>query len=53
MHLYGVDSLIAVELRNWFTEFSADIAIFEILGGATFKAVGGLAALRGCSGKFE
>jgi hypothetical protein len=42
MHLYGVDSLIAMELRNWFTkEFSADIAIFENLGGATLGLLEG------------
>ena len=45
MHLYGVDSLIAVELRNWFAkELNADVAIFEILGGATSSAVGVLVA---------
>lgn len=33
MHTYGVDSLVAVELRNWFArEWSADVAIFDILG---------------------
>ncbi|TVY16317.1 Reducing polyketide synthase FUB1 [Lachnellula arida] len=34
LHTYGVDSLLAVELRSWFArEFSADIPIFEISGG--------------------
>jgi len=38
---YGVDSLVAVELRNWLArELSADLAVFEILGGATLLAVG-------------
>lgn len=38
---YGVDSLVAVELRNWIAkDLSADIAIFEILGGATLISVG-------------
>lgn len=33
MGSYGVDSLVAVELRNWVArEVSADVAIFEILG---------------------
>lgn len=37
---YGVDSLVAVELRNWLAkELSADIAVFEILGGATLVGV--------------
>ncbi|TGO47687.1 hypothetical protein BCON_0267g00180 [Botryotinia convoluta] len=37
---YGIDSLVAVELRNWFgREMGADLAVFEILG-ANFLAVG-------------
>jgi hypothetical protein len=45
MHLYGVDSLVAVELRNWFArELHVDIAIFDILGGATTAKVGMLVA---------
>ena len=42
---YGVDSLVAVELRNWLVkELDADIAVFEILGSATLAGVGSLAA---------
>lgn len=38
---YGVDSLTAVDLRNWIgTEFGHDIAVFEILGGKSFRDVG-------------
>ncbi|KAM7210918.1 Polyketide synthase dehydratase domain containing protein [Rhypophila decipiens] len=34
LHVYGVDSLLAVELRNWFAwEFRADVAILEIIMG--------------------
>lgn len=45
MHSYGIDSLVAVELRNWFSkEMNVDIAIFDMLGGATMDAVVGLAA---------
>ncbi|ROW16866.1 hypothetical protein VPNG_01758 [Cytospora leucostoma] len=33
---YGVDSLMAVELRNWMRKhYNVDIAVFEILGGTT------------------
>jgi hypothetical protein len=38
---YGVDSLVAVELRNWLAkEICADVAVFEILGSATLAGVG-------------
>jgi len=41
IHTYGLDSLVAVEIRNWFQkELKTDVAIFEILGGATFSGVG-------------
>ncbi|KAH2773310.1 hypothetical protein KXW10_002572 [Aspergillus fumigatus] len=44
IHQYGVDSLAAVELRNWFSrELRADIAIFDILGGANIASAVGLA----------
>ncbi|KAI0190605.1 putative polyketide synthase [Astrocystis sublimbata] len=40
LHSYGVDSLLAVELRSWFAkEFKSDVAVFEILGAANFAAV--------------
>lgn len=36
LHTYGVDSLIAAELRNWFQKvLRVDVTVFEILGGAT------------------
>ncbi|GAB1316525.1 Lovastatin diketide synthase LovF [Madurella fahalii] len=36
LHVYGVDSLVAVELRNWFLQsLKVDVAVFEILGGST------------------
>ncbi|XXG95634.1 hypothetical protein Hte_001902 [Hypoxylon texense] len=32
---YGVDSLMAVELRNWFrADFQAQVAVFDIMGSA-------------------
>jgi hypothetical protein len=45
MHMYGVDSLVAVELRNWFAQtMDADVAIFEILGNTSFEEVSMLVA---------
>ncbi|KAB8278611.1 hypothetical protein BDV30DRAFT_233574 [Aspergillus minisclerotigenes] len=45
MHAYGVDSLVAVELRNWFKwKLEAEVAVFEILGNATFEDIGMLVA---------
>ncbi|RYP40552.1 hypothetical protein DL768_010620 [Monosporascus sp. mg162] len=45
---YGVDSLMAVELRNWIgANFKAQVAVFEIMGGATdFAAIGDLVVTR-------
>ena len=41
LHAYGVDSLLAVELRNWFAkELAADVAIFDIMGGVSIAGVG-------------
>lgn len=41
LHVYGVDSLIAVEIRNWFQQvLKVDVAVFEILGGATVSTLG-------------
>ncbi|RYC55394.1 hypothetical protein CHU98_g10816 [Xylaria longipes] len=38
-------TLIAVELRNWFMEMvKVDVALFEILGGATMLQLGHLVA---------
>lgn len=45
VHMYGVDSLIAVELRNWFTnEIKADVAVLHILGNTSVDALGLIAA---------
>ncbi|KAJ5588138.1 hypothetical protein N7537_010816 [Penicillium hordei] len=45
LHQYGVDSLVAVELRDWFAEeLQAELGVFEILGGATLKSVSQLVA---------
>ncbi|ORY58512.1 fatty acid synthase S-acetyltransferase [Pseudomassariella vexata] len=40
---YGVDSLMAVELRNWIgRDFGAQVAVFDIMGGVPIAAVGDL-----------
>ncbi|KAL4740606.1 hypothetical protein BDV11DRAFT_214040 [Aspergillus similis] len=45
MNQYGVDSLVAVELRNWFKwKLDADVAVFEMLGKMTFEEMGHVAA---------
>ena len=39
----GVDSLIAVELRNWLArDFQAEVAIFDIMGAASLVGLGAL-----------
>ncbi|RYP49220.1 hypothetical protein DL768_005037 [Monosporascus sp. mg162] len=45
---YGVDSLMAVELRNWMRQdFSAAVAVFEIMdGGTSIRAVAELVVKR-------
>lgn len=45
MHFYGVDSLVALELRSWFAkELAADVAVFDLLGNVSCEAIGILAA---------
>ncbi|KAF1963033.1 KR-domain-containing protein [Byssothecium circinans] len=47
MHDFGVDSLMAMELRTWFSrEFAANVPIFEILGEGTLGALGVSVALK-------
>ena len=44
-HVYGVDSLLAVELRNWFAKvWKADVAVFDITGQESIAALGGTVA---------
>lgn len=40
LHAYGVDSLVAVELRNAIAkDFAADVPVFELVGGKTVQGV--------------
>ncbi|KAI1817163.1 hypothetical protein GGS20DRAFT_582671 [Poronia punctata] len=42
---YGVDSLMAIELRNWIAkDFRANLAAFDIMGAATIRDIGILVA---------
>ncbi|PVI00072.1 polyketide synthase PksD [Periconia macrospinosa] len=50
LHLYGVDSLVAVELRNWIAkEFAAEVPVFELMSGKSVGTIGGL-VVRGSKG---
>jgi hypothetical protein len=41
MHTHGVDSLVAVELRNWLSHgLRVDVSVFEILGVSGIVALG-------------
>ncbi|KAI1170512.1 polyketide synthase PksD [Nemania sp. FL0916] len=43
LHVFGVDSLVAVELRNWISkEFAADLSVLELMGGSSIAAIGAL-----------
>ncbi|KAI0165413.1 polyketide synthase PksD [Hypoxylon sp. FL1284] len=43
LHAFGVDSLVAVELRNWIAkEFAAEVPVFDIMGGRSVAAIGEL-----------
>jgi NAD(P)-dependent dehydrogenase (short-subunit alcohol dehydrogenase family) len=45
MWKFGIDSLLAIELRSWFSKiFAADVPIFEILGDETLESLGVKAA---------
>ncbi|KAF2679797.1 KR-domain-containing protein [Lentithecium fluviatile CBS 122367] len=43
LYSFGVDSLVAVELKNWIRkEFAAEVAVFDIMGGTTVEMMGGI-----------
>ncbi|KAI0008226.1 hypothetical protein F4779DRAFT_642004 [Xylariaceae sp. FL0662B] len=49
---YGVDSLMAVELRNWITrDFGASVTVFDIMGNVPVAAIGDLVVAKSTVGK--
>lgn len=45
MHAYGVDSLVAVELRSCFAkEMGAEVAVFDIMGSGSIRDLVGIVA---------
>ena len=49
MHSYGVDSLVALEMRNWILEeMGADVAIFDILGKISLSDISVMIVERSC-----
>jgi hypothetical protein len=54
MYQFGVDSLVAIEIRNWFAKkLNADVAVFDILSESTIKEVAILAVRRSSYRKTE
>ncbi|KAI1355097.1 hypothetical protein F5Y01DRAFT_327941 [Xylaria sp. FL0043] len=44
---YGVDSLMAIELRNWISrDFGSNLAVFDMMGAATIEDIGHLVVSR-------
>lgn len=45
MHRFGVDSLVAVEVRYWLiNSFKADVSIVKIMGNASLAELGAVIA---------
>ena len=45
MHTYDIDSLVAIELKNWLArEIGADIEVFVLLGNMLLEKVSAMAA---------
>ncbi|KAJ2987981.1 hypothetical protein NUW58_g4216 [Xylaria curta] len=47
VHTFGIDSLVAIDLKNWFNrEIGAEVQVFTILGNATMEELARDAARR-------
>ncbi len=47
LHAYGLDSLVAVDVRNWFArEFGADVPVFDLMGNTSLEAIGEIVSQR-------
>jgi len=47
IHTYGIDSLVAIDLKNWLAkEIGADIAVFDLMGNMPLEALSKLAMER-------
>jgi acyl carrier protein len=47
LHAFGVDSLVAVELRTWFLKaLGAEIAVFDMMGDSSIRELVSLVAAR-------
>ena len=47
MHVYGIDSLVAVEIRQWFRhEVRAEVAVVDVFESGSVRALSALAAER-------
>ncbi|TGO26315.1 hypothetical protein BPAE_0062g00360 [Botrytis paeoniae] len=45
VHAYGIDSLIAIDLKNWLAkEIGADVAVFMLLGNTSIEGLSRVAA---------
>lgn len=45
VHTYDIDSLVAIELKNWLArEIGADIEVFVLLGNMLLEKVSAMAA---------
>ena len=43
----GVDSLVAIELRNWWKQnLGADVSVLELMDGGSIRRLGEMAAKR-------